>query len=161
MHYEKLSKRALKCMYTATLIRSLIGIAIIGRVNWAWLIPLDITIGKIISVILVILILINMIIGPYFRYNRYRYSINEESIDIIEGYIFQERTIVPIERLHKLQVEKGPIDRMFHVEKVTVTTAGGDVTINYLEEEKAEEIAESLRKRINEIVKEQREADGK
>ena len=47
-----------------------------------------------------------------------------------------------------------------HVAKVTVTTAGGDVPLRFLEEEKAEKIAENLQKRINEIVKEQREEDG-
>lgn len=161
MGYEKLSKQALKCMYTVAAVWNLIAFAIIGAINWLWLIPSDITIGKIISVILMIVLLINLIFGPYFRYNRYRYSINEECIDISEGYLFVERTIVPIERLHKLQTQKGPIARAFHVEDVVVTTAGGDVKINCLDEEKAETIAENLRKRINEIVKEQREADGK
>ncbi len=97
---------------------------------------------------------------PYFRYHRYRYSINEECIDIKEGYLFVKRNIVPIERLHKLQTLKGPIDQMFKVAKVVVTTAGGDVTIRFLEEEKAEQIAENLRGRINEIVVSQREEDG-
>lgn len=69
-----------------------------------------------------------------------------------------ERNIVPIERLHKLQTVKGPLDRFFRVAKVVVTTAGGDVTIRFLEEEKAEAIAESLRNRINQIVKEERNA---
>ena len=59
-----------------------------------------------------------------------------------------------------LRYQKGPIDQIFHVAKVTVTTAGGDVTLRFLEEEKAEKIAENLQKRINEIVKEQREEDG-
>ena len=71
-----------------------------------------------------------------------------------------KRNIVPIKRLHKLEISKGPIDQIFHVAKVTVTTAGGDVTLRFLEEEKAEKIAENLQKRINEIVKEQREEDG-
>ena len=71
-----------------------------------------------------------------------------------------KRNIVPIERLHKLEISKGPIDQIFHVAKVTVTTAGGDVTLRFLEEEKAEKIAENLQKRINEIVKEQRKEDG-
>ena len=91
---------------------------------------------------------------------QYRYSINEECIDIKEGYLFVKRNIVPIERLHKLQTLKGPIDQMFKVAKVVVTTAGGDVTIRFLEEEKAEQIAENLRGRINEIVVSQREEDG-
>ena len=46
---------------------------------------------------------------------------------------------------------------MFKVAKMVVTTGGGDVTLSFLEEEKAERLAESLRKRINEIAAEQRE----
>ena len=49
---------------------------------------------------------------------------------------------------------------MFGVGKVQVTTAGGDVTIRFLEKEKAEAIAESLMKRVNRIAVEQRERDG-
>ena len=40
---------------------------------------------------------------------------------------------------------------------MSVTTAGGDVTIAFLDTERAERIAEALKKRINEIVAEQRE----
>ena len=63
---------------------------------------------------------------------------------------------MPIERIHKLQTAKGPFDQIFKVAKVIVTTGGGDVTLSFVEEEKAEQIAESLRRRINEIVKDQR-----
>ena len=72
-----------------------------------------------------------------------------------------KRSIVPIERIHKLQTAKGPFDQIFKVAKVIVTTGGGDVTLSFVEEEKAEKIAENLRRRINEIVKEQREEDGR
>lgn len=161
MKYEKLSKQALKCMYTAEIIGNVILLAVIGAVNYFWLIPKDIGIGKIISIVLAVYAIACMLVEPYFRYNRYRYSINEECIDLKEGYLFVKRNIVPIERLHKLEMSKGPIDQLFRVAKVTVTTAGGDVTLRFLDEEKAEKIAESLRKRINEIVKEQREEDGK
>lgn len=107
--------------------------------------------------IIIVLTLLDMILSPYFRYYRYRYSINNECIDIKEGYLFVKRHIVPIERLHKLQTAKGPIDQIFKVAKVVVTTAGGDITIRFLDEEKAEQVAESLKKRINEIVIEERE----
>ena len=63
---------------------------------------------------------------------------------------------MPIERIHKLQTAKGPFDQIFKVAKVIVTTGGGDVTLSFVEEEKAEQIAEGLRRRINEIVKDQR-----
>ena len=160
MKYEKLSKRALGCMYVATALASVIALAVIGAVNWLWIFPKDMDMLKAVSLALMILILFDALASPYFRYHRYRYSINEECIDIKEGYLFVKRNIVPIERLHKLQTCKGPIDQMFKVAKVVVTTAGGDVTIRFLEEEKAEQIAENLRGRINEIVVSQREEDG-
>ena len=112
-----------------------------------------------ISAAVIILFLLNALISPYFRFQRYRYSINEECIDLKEGYIFVKREIVPIERLHKLETQRGPIDRMCGVEKLIVTTAGGDVTLRFLEEEKAEQIADYLKKRINQIVVEQREEE--
>lgn len=154
--YEKLSKRALYCMYMAGIVTGVILLFIINAVNWFWFIPKDIAAGKWISAGLGAVILLDVAVSPYFRYHRYRYSINEECIDIVEGYIFVKRNIVPIERLHKLQTARGPFDQLFKVAKVIVTTGGGDVTIAFLEEEKAEQIADSLRRRINEIVTEQR-----
>ena len=147
-------------MYVATALASVIALAVIGAVNWLWIFPKDMDMLKAVSLALVILTLFDALASPYFRYHRYRYSINEECIDIKEGYLFVKRNIVPIERLHKLQTLKGPIDQMFKVAKVVVTTAGGDVTIRFLEEEKAEQIAENLRGRINEIVVSQKEEDG-
>ena len=102
MKYEKLSKRALGCMYVATALASVIALAVIGAVNWLWIFPKDMDMLKAVSLALVILTLFDALASPYFRYHRYRYSINEECIDIKEGYLFVKRNIVPIERLHKL-----------------------------------------------------------
>ncbi|MBE5955259.1 MAG: hypothetical protein E7253_02280 [Lachnospiraceae bacterium] len=161
MTYEKLSKGALGCMYTATVLGTFIGLMVLMLVNILWFVPDRIQIGIIISFVIGGILILNAAISPYFRYHRYRYSINEECIDIEEGYLFVKRNIVPIERLHKLQTEQGPIDRIFHVAKVKVTTAGGDVTIRFLQKEKAEAIAESLKNRINQIVAQQRMEDGR
>lgn len=157
---EKLSKRALGCMYTAAIIGAVVGIGILATINVVWLIPEKIKMGTMISIVIGVILVANAAISPYFRFHRYRYSINEEFIDIYEGYIFVERNIVPLERLHKMQTLRGPIDRMFKVAKVVVTTAGGDVTLRFLDEEKAEFIAENLGRRINQIVVEKREKDG-
>ena len=157
---EKLSKRALGCMYVSMLITALVELAALIAVNMIWIIPLDIKVGKIVSAVLLVLILLQAVLLPYFRFNRYRYKIDEEFIDVREGYIFVKRDIVPLERLHKMQTIRGPIDRIFNVAKVEVTTAGGDVTLRFLDEEKADIIAESLGKRINQIVVKQREENG-
>ena len=157
---EKLSKKALGCMYVATALWSVILLIAIIVAYVLWFIPEDIMIGKVLSIVFGVFLCINAGISPYFRFHRYRYKIDEEFIDIREGYLFVTREIVPIERLHKMETVRGPIDTMFGVAKVKVTTAGGDVTIRFLEQEKAERIAEGLGKYVNRIVKEQRENDG-
>ena len=73
--YRKLPVQALRCMYTADLVAGLIVLAVIGAVNYFWLFPKDITVGKWISLALALLTLADMTVSPYFRYHRYRYSI--------------------------------------------------------------------------------------
>ena len=157
---EKLSKKALGCMYVATALWSVILLIAIIVAYLLWFIPEDIMIGRILSFVFGVLLCINASISPYFRFHRFRYKIDEEFFDIREGYLFVTREIVPIERLHKMETVRGPIDTMFGVAKVKVTTAGGDVTIRFLEQEKAERIAEGLGKYVNHIMKEQRGNDG-
>ena len=105
MVYEKLSKNALYCMYAAGAVTGGILLAVIGAVDYFWIFPEDIVIGKWISLAAAALILVDVLISPYFRFCRYRYGINEECIDIQEGYLFVKRHIVPIERLHKLEMK--------------------------------------------------------
>lgn len=160
MEYEKLSKRALGCMYTVEFVAGVTMLAIVAALWHFWLGPNDVAAGKLVAMLVLLYTVFSMTVEPLVRFYRYLYAIDDECIDIKEGYFFVKRHIVPIERLHKLETAKGPIDRLFHVAKVTVTTAGGDVTIRFLDEEKAEMIAETLRQRINEIVREQRDDDG-
>ena len=73
MKYEKLSKRALGCMYVATALASVIALAVIGAVNWLWIFPKDMDMLKAVSLALMILILFDALASPYFRYHRYPY----------------------------------------------------------------------------------------
>lgn len=97
------------------------------------------------------------VVAPFVRYERYHYRFTEEEIDVKEGFLFVERNIVPIERLHKIAVESGPVDRIFGLAKVIVTTAGGDVVIRFLEAESAEKIVDRLKTWINQYATAERE----
>ena len=152
--YEKLSKQARYCMMTAEAVWGLIITAIGGlvwflandasdAVNWIW-------VG-------VAAFWILMLIMPHVRYERYRYRFTDEEIDVKEGFIMIRRDIVPIERLQKVATASGPIDRMFGLSKVIVTTAGANVTIRFLRSETADQIVEKLKKRINEYAVTERE----
>lgn len=153
--YEKLSKNALANMYLSTITGTVIALVVIFLLEILLVIPNHIGIAVILGIVLAVVLALNALISPIIRFYRYRYKIDDESIDIIEGYIFVTRSIVPINRLHKLEIIQGPYDKICNVAKVNVTTAGGDVTIRFLETEKADKIAESLKKKINEIAIEQ------
>ena len=73
----------------------------------------------------------------------------DEEIDIRQGFLVIQETIIPIERLQKISLETGPLDRIFGMTKVIVYTSGGEETIRFLEKERAEQIGETLKKRIN------------
>lgn len=151
MKFQTLNRKAIGCMYTATGLGILISIAIITFLMYHFsLFSHSILTG--IYIFIMILLIFDGIFSPPFRYLRYRYAIDEECIDIKEGYLWLEEHIVPLERLHQITMAQGPIDRIFGLTKVIVTTAGGEVTIRFLEYEKAQLIVEGLKKKINQIA---------
>lgn len=167
MKYQKLDKRALKCMYAAKIITIVIVSAVL--LGGYYLLKKEILADKDnlqwILTGLLVLIPVQAVCGlfvPPVRYARYRYILTEEELEVREGIIVITREIVPIERIHKIEVNAGPIDRAFGLAKVKAVTAGGEVTARFLENEKAEQIAETLKKRINQIASEDREkTDGR
>ena len=53
-----------------------------------------------------------------------------------------------MERIHQVNVSKGPILRKYGLADVTITTAGGVATLQFLDEEIAEYIASNLNDKI-------------
>ena len=153
--YIRLDPDAEKCMRVNSVIRWVI---LAAAVTAASLFFIDHTAVKTAVIAAVwIIAVIYVIIVPHMRYERYRYYIDEEAIKVTEGFLWIEEQMVPMERLHKLSTSQGPVERIFGLSEICVTTAGGDVTIKYLKEDTAEKISESLKKRINLIVRNQRE----
>lgn len=160
--FRKLSPKAKSCMRIAELIATVIWIiismagyillknAVDGVPDWVLLILL----------VTYVLCIIGVIVTPILRYKRYRYCINEEKIDIIEGFWFTTEEIAPIERVHQIEVMQGPIDRIFGLGKVEATTAGGSVIIRFLEKECADKIANDLQASIRKTVKRQDQEKG-
>jgi len=89
-----------------------------------------------------------LLVGPIVFYRRYRYRMDDDKLEIRRGIVFISHTLVPMERIHQVQVSRGPINRMFGLADVIVTTAGGVTTLEYLETD----VAESVASRLNECV---------
>ena len=148
--YIKPEKTAKKCMRIACAMWLVL---IMAAATLVVLLAIDAGLaGSIILALGWILSIIYIIAAPKVRYERYRYCIDSEAIRVREGLLWISESIVPIERLHKIEVSQGPVARMFGLFTVCVTTAGGDVNIKFLQEDKANEIAETLKIKINSIV---------
>lgn len=146
--YEKLNRKAIGCMLGGEIVASIITTAILAVV-WNFVKDVRFVISPDIIWGLVAFIWVMTFISPFIRYQRYRYRFTDEEIEVKEGLLAIERNIVPIERLHQVALDAGPIDRMFGLSKVIVTTAGGNVTIRFIETEVAEQIVDRLKVRIN------------
>ncbi len=146
--YEKLNVKARSLMLVCEITACLVATVTIFII-WFFIRNTDIPFSADIIWVVDAVIWVLGIAAPFVRYERYRYRFTDEEIDVKEGFIFVTRNIVPIERLHKVAMQSGPFDRIFGLSKVIITTAGGDVTIRFIEHQKAEEIVDTLKTRIN------------
>ena len=94
-----------------------------------------------------------LVLEPLVFYKHYRYRMDDDSIEVRSGVVFRSHVLVPVERVHQVDVRRGPILRAFGLASVTVTTAGGSASIRYLDEGTAEEIASTLNERIASMLK--------
>lgn len=105
------------------------------------------------SISALVVSLIYIIIAPQIFFRHYRYAITAERIDVCRGIIIIRRTMVPIERIHQVEVVRGPINNMLGLANVQVTTAGGTADIQFLDISEAERIALELNTLVNSIIK--------
>ena len=147
MEYRSLSKKAKQVMSVTALLQSLVllvvclAAVIFGDLYGAVKVAV-MAAGAVAAVLWAA-------VFPVLRFRRYKYLIDSDRIEIIRGVIFVSRTVVPINRIHQINVSRGPIDTAFGVAKVSVITAGSTAVLRFLDEDEAQTIALYL----NEIVK--------
>ncbi len=149
MNYNKLSKRAKTVMLITAMIQGIL-FAAVALFIIANVFGRGSQIGLVLALACAVVAVAYIIIVPIVRFKRYRYLIEADRIEIIEGVFFIKRTLVPIDRIHQISVSRGPIDSSFGVAKVSVITAGATATFRFLDEEKADEIALHLNTCIRE-----------
>lgn len=98
-------------------------------------------------------IAVYLLASPVIFYNHYRYRMDDDCIEVRRGVIFHSHVLVPVERVHQVEVSKGPILRKYNLAKVTVTTAGGTAAMEYLNDPVAEYIAANLNEKIIKLLK--------
>lgn len=66
---------------------------------------------------------VSVVVVPLWRYRVHRWEISPEAVFTRTGWLIQERRIAPISRVQTVDTYRGPLDRLFGLANVTVTTA--------------------------------------
>ena len=117
-----------------------------GQVVWF---VLDTGLGRIHAVAAAITILgfvVYVAVVPLWRYRVHRWDISSKAVYTRTGWLVQERRIAPISRVQTVDTERGPLDRLFGLANVTVTTASsaGAVRIVALDSDVADRVVAQL-----------------
>lgn len=151
MKYKSLDKKAITIMRINAFI-SLLIVCIIFFIFQALNIDMSREVSYIVYPIfgiLLFILLLNALIFPSIRYQRYKYYISKEMVDVKKGLFIITRSLVPIERVQKIELTNGPIDRYYGLSTVVIYTAAGTVDVKFLDNDEAQKITDEL----NNIIK--------
>jgi uncharacterized protein len=91
-------------------------------------------------------VLLFVVVVPLWRYRVHRWDISPQAVYTRSGWLVQERRIAPISRVQTVDTYRGPLDRLFGLANVTVTTASsaGAVRIVALDAPVADRVVAQL-----------------
>lgn len=141
---EGLSPNALRLMRLTAGIKALILFALFAVAGGIVLGTGHTAAGLVLLAVGAVLCLVYWLLVPRFRFRRYRYLLTPDRLEITEGVLFVHRTVVPVDRIHQIEVSRGPLDGLCGVACVEVTTAGGTAKLKFLDAQKADAVAALL-----------------
>ena len=150
MEYKTLTKNAKYLMTATALLQSLFLLVacmvtgVVAHLYGAAKLAVMIT-GAVVA-------LLWAIVFPIVRFKRYKYLIQPDRIEIIQGVFWVTRSVVPIDRIHQINVSRGPLDTAFGVAKVSVITAGSTAVFRFLDEDRAQQLALFLNEKVEQKI---------
>jgi membrane protein YdbS with pleckstrin-like domain len=117
-------------------LRALPGWLLVGIVETLMLLdgvpnPVRITVAAVTA----LLALAHLVVMPQWRYRVHRWEITDTAVYTQSGWLNQERRIAPIARVQTVDTQRGPMEQLFGLANVTVTTASarGPIKIHALD----------------------------
>ncbi|WP_422122216.1 PH domain-containing protein [Planococcus sp. X10-3] len=77
---------------------------------------------------------------PKIRWQRWRYEVREQEIELQYGLFIVTRTLVPMVRVQHVDTEQGPILRRYDLAEISISTAATTHTIPALITSEADEL---------------------
>jgi membrane protein YdbS with pleckstrin-like domain len=104
----------------------------------AWLIP--------ITAVVVVIALGYLLVMPRWRFRVHRWETTDDAVYTSAGWINQEWRVAPMSRIQTVDTERGPLQQLFGLATVTVTTASaaGALRLAGLDHAVADDLVEQL-----------------
>jgi membrane protein YdbS with pleckstrin-like domain len=92
----------------------------------------------------------HMIVMPQWRFRVHRWEATANAVYTQAGWFSQERRIAPVSRIQTVDTERGPLEQLFRLSNVTVTTASaaGPLKIRGLDRDQAQALVDELARAI-------------
>jgi membrane protein YdbS with pleckstrin-like domain len=122
------------------------GFLVVGQVVWFAIDSRLTWVHWLAAAVTVFGIVVFVVIVPLWRYRVHRWDIGAQAVYTRTGWLVQERRIAPISRVQTVDTQRGPLDRLFGLANVTVTTASsaGAVRIVALDSGVADRVVAQL-----------------
>jgi uncharacterized protein len=86
----------------------------------------------------------NILFIPKLRWQRWRYEVREQEIELQRGVFIIKRTLIPMVRVQHVDTQQGPLLRKYRLSTVMISTAATVHEIPALDMEEAEALRQSI-----------------
>jgi membrane protein YdbS with pleckstrin-like domain len=130
-------------------VRALLGWILAGLVALGVLAGADLGTAAVVWIVLAVVAVVHLAVMPQWRYRVHRWEITDTAVYTQSGWITQERRIAPLGRVQTVDTHRGPLEQLFGLSNVTVTTASakGPIKIHALDRKIAENLVEWVTER--------------
>ncbi|ORV89732.1 PH domain-containing protein [Mycolicibacterium iranicum] len=123
--------------WTVAVVAQVVWFVLDGRTPW---------LHALVAVATLVGVAVAVVVAPLWRYRVHRWELDPTAVYTRSGWLVQERRIAPISRVQTVDTYRGPLDRLFGLANVTVTTASsaGAVRIVALDVDVADQVVARL-----------------
>jgi uncharacterized protein len=129
-------------------VRALAGWLVLLAVELIWMLADGANRGTHVAglVATVVLAAAHVTVMPLWRFRVHRWESTPEAVYTQSGWFNQERRIAPVSRIQTVDSERGPLEQIFGLANVTVTTASaaGPLEIHGLDRATAQRLVDEL-----------------
>ena len=129
-------------------LRSAVGtvVVLLPQVVAAFVLPAVADVLLVTGVATLVVGIAHLLVVPRFRFALHRWEVTDDAVHTLSGWLRLEWRIAPISRIQTVDTDRGPLQRLFGLSSVTVTTASssGALAIDGLDADAAVDLADRL-----------------